>query len=543
MHASFVSSRRGSTLVLSLTCIALLAIAAAYTLQRITPRFQMAAQAAAWQEARLSAEAGVDVALVELERNALGFNEGSWSGWQQYERAAPPPLLDGLLRPVTSLLPSIPLVGGTLAPAVGTTLASVNNLLGLLGNSVEVTGPIFLDDLQIAAAGNRETNVDVQLWAVYPTPSPYYRWFRLRSMATVALPPLATQSHETTEGHLRRFSLREVRPQLRENDVGTPMDVPTPHSSRIIEVLVEPLLPFELAVLTDRSLRLGTSGSWLLDSYDSRDPEKSADGLYPGKDSPRVQDNANIASNAARPADAPYGPLISANGARVRGGIGTNGGDDPKTESRESVAGATRVNPDRVRDDFYRELRPLARPSRGIFRTPPAPGQAFAPGSVAQPAKYLITKNLGGFSVAPAPAGSEGAAIIMVNGDLVIPDGTIRIAPNVSVQLFVRGNVDFYNRPINAGGRAAQLQIYGEDAGRETRSLRAFGKASITAAFYGPHYEVRLMDEVEWFGAVAARSFEMIGGGSGGFHYDEALGMIGAPIGFRIARYVEDVRE
>jgi len=37
--------------------------------------------------------------------------------------------------------------------------------------------------------------------------------------------------------------------------------------------------------------------------------------------------------------------------------------------------------------------------------------------------------------------------------------------------------------------------------------------------------------------------FEMLGGGTGGFHYDEALGTVGLPIGFRIVRYVEDVRE
>jgi hypothetical protein len=35
----------------------------------------------------------------------------------------------------------------------------------------------------------------------------------------------------------------------------------------------------------------------------------------------------------------------------------------------------------------------------------------------------------------------------------------------------------------------------------------------------------------------------MVGGGAGGFHYDESLAIVGAPIGFRIARYVEDVRE
>jgi len=41
-------SNQGSTLLLALACIAGLAIAAALTLQRISPRFQQAAQAAAW---------------------------------------------------------------------------------------------------------------------------------------------------------------------------------------------------------------------------------------------------------------------------------------------------------------------------------------------------------------------------------------------------------------------------------------------------------------------------------------------------------------
>ncbi len=53
MFSSRSSSRpRGSTLLLSLSCIAGLAIMAALTLQRISPRFQMASQAAAWQEAK-----------------------------------------------------------------------------------------------------------------------------------------------------------------------------------------------------------------------------------------------------------------------------------------------------------------------------------------------------------------------------------------------------------------------------------------------------------------------------------------------------------
>ena len=54
---------------------------------------------------------------------------------------------------------------------------------------------------------------------------------------------------------------------------------------------------------------------------------------------------------------------------------------------------------------------------------------------------------------------------------------------------------------------------------------------------------MRIVDAVEWYGSIAARSFEMFGGGTGGLHYDEALAMVGPPISFRIARYIEDVRE
>ncbi|MEI9896169.1 MAG: hypothetical protein WDN28_20465 [Chthoniobacter sp.] len=72
------------------------------------------------------------------------------------------------------------------------------------------------------------------------------------------------------------------------------------------------------------------------------------------------------------------------------------------------------------------------------------------------------------------------------------------------MQIFVRGNIDFHDRQINQGGHAGQLQIYGEETNGGTRTLRAYGTAGITAAFYGPQYDVQLTDEVEWTGAVAA---------------------------------------
>jgi hypothetical protein len=513
--------REASALLITLGALAILSIAAAYTLRRVTPRFQMSSQAAAWQEARLAAESGIDVALADLSRNAIGTQDGNWRGWQQKQP------------------------NGLIGPVLSNTLGLVNSVLSLLGGSpVKVSSPIFLDNLQSVSPGNRPTNVDVQLWAVYPTPSPYYRWFRLRAMATCALPPTATSTFDSLEATLRRFSLRDVRPQLKKDDVGTPMNVPTPNTSRVVEVLVEPVLPFELAILTDQSLSLGTSGTWTVDSFDSRDPMKSgSDGLYPGKGSAQVQSHGNIASNAGRQADSIYGPLISANGCVVHGAVATNGGDDPSTDGHENVSGATGIDASQIRSDFYREIKPMARPTGGIFLPPPTLTPFYVADDESHPTKYLVSGDLHNFGVAPWTGHGAGALIIMVNGDFDVPTSTVSIPPNITVQVFVRGNIDFHNRPINQGGLAGQLQIYGEETNGEPRILRAFGNARINAAFYGPQYDVHLMDAVDWTGAIVARSFEMVGGGNGGFHYDEALGVVGAPIGFRIARYVEDVRE
>jgi hypothetical protein len=326
------------------------------------------------------------------------------------------------------------------------------------------------------------------------------------------------------------------------------MTIAAPSASRSIEVLVEPILPFEVAILTDQSLGLGRSGTWCVDSYDSRDPQKSnPDGSYPGRTSPKVQENGNVASNLGRPADSLYGPLIEAHGTRVRGAVATNGGDDPATPEHENVADSAGIDPTRIRDDFFREMKPVARPSTGFFLPPPLPGLPFVAGPETAPTQYLAGGNLGAFSVAAPPPGAKGAIIIAINGDLNVTSGSIIIPPNVTAQIFVRGNVDFHNHSINAGagssGLPAALQIYGEDSHGQPRTVEASGNANICAAFYGPGYDVMLGGTTEWCGAIAARSFEAQGGGSGGFHYDEALGPEGAPTGFRIARYVEDVRE
>src|SRR5688500_14865927 len=77
------SGMRGTTLIVTVTTLASLSVMAAFTLQRVTPKFQEAHQTAGWQEARLAAEAGIDAAMSDLIRNAAGPAPDTWNGWKQ----------------------------------------------------------------------------------------------------------------------------------------------------------------------------------------------------------------------------------------------------------------------------------------------------------------------------------------------------------------------------------------------------------------------------------------------------------------------------
>lgn len=518
-----IRAENGGTLVLALIALTSLALMGASALMRTGPRVRMAYQTAAWEEARMGAETGIDLALAELQRNTTGEAAGDWDGWQRT-----PEKSSGLL-------------GGLLGGVVGNTLGVISEITTSLLGTVGVSEPIYLDNLTLTANGGVPTEADIQLWALYPASGA--PWYRIRSMATCALPPAAYGVTEKFEAELRRFSLRTVRPQIRENDVGRPMTIPTPNVSRTVEVLAEPVLPFELALWTSGEMSLGTRGSWRIDSYDSRDPAKSeTGGAYPGP--LRAGAQARIATTRSRPPDSPYGFLIETNGTPVRGTIATNGGDDPMTEIRENVAGTSQLDPAQVSDTFCREMPPVNRPRKGTNRIALA-GMAFVAGEAKEPAHYLVGQSLGAFEVLPPPGGGEGAIVISVNGKLEVK-GEIVIPPGVTAVLYVKGDIDFHGSRINTGARSnglpARLQIFGEDSGKETRTLRAQEGALVSAAFYGPTFDVKLSGTVDWRGAIAARSFAMKGGGEGGLHYDEALAGFGPPIGYRVARYVEDVR-
>jgi hypothetical protein len=529
--------RKANVLLVTLFTLAALSLMAAVALTGILPRLPMAYQNAAWQEARLAAEGGVDSAMGELLRSLSGPNPNTWLGWKEGPNATPVTGNGGLLSGLGNL------ISGVQALLLGT-LFRIGGAPPATNNSVTVSAPIYLDNLKVSAGSGIATEVDVQLWALQSTASPNHIWFRIRSMATCALPPLAYRAPVSLDAPLRRLSLRNVRPSVRKDDVGQPTTVPVPNVSRTVEVLVEPILPFELAIWSAHSLSLCPLGAWNVDSYDSTDTAKSNAGAYPGRGSPLAQANGHIACSRARSSAALYGPLIAANGAHVSGAVATNGGDDPATLTHENVSGTLGLDQTRIRDDFSRAMNPVLRPSGGVVLPPPIFG-AYVAGPEDAPTQYLVPGSLTSLRITGPGGQTKALIVVMIEGDLNLA-GPLIIPPAVTAVLYVRGNITFHDN-VNSGpwnsNRPGQLMIFGDTASPIHQRLEAYGPISICAAFYGPKCDVSLEGGVDWCGSIAAYDFQITSSGDGGVHYDESLATLGPPISFRIARYVEDVRQ
>jgi len=428
-------------------------------------------------------------------------------------------------------------------------LGILKDLLGLSQNqaappadAVVATRSIYLDNIKVSASSALPAEMNIQMWALEPSSNPHARWYRIRSMATCPLPPTTYRAPAKLDATLRRLSLREVRPSLKKDDVGAPSTVALPNVSRTVEVLAEPILSFELALWTQERLALPQMGQWNVDSFDSTDEKKSAAGKYPGRGSPLLQTNGNIACGGDRPAGSPYGDSINANGVRVSGAVATNGGDDPKTLQHENVAGALNLDPARIYSDFQRRMIPLVRPA-GEFSPPPSNG-TFLTGPVDAPTIYSIHGSLEQVRIQSPGVGQTGAVVILVDRDLDLT-GPMIIPPSVTAVVFVRGDVTFRDN-VNAGpwnsNRAGQLMLFGDSNEPFRQTIRTEGKISVCGALYAPNADVYLDGQTNWVGAVAATTFQATNG-DGGLHYDEALATIGPTVGFRVARYIEDVRQ
>ena len=528
-------NRTGATLIVSLMTLFVLSGMAALLLRTSVPRFQVNFQAAGWQQARLAADAGVELALERLNQNAPDptADTTDWTGWKINSATA----------------------------ANGTALAWINatSVPGVTAtdSALQATPPILLDNANVSPVVGTTAVADVSLRALYLATDPTVTapWARIRSMGTSSLPGNGRAAIDRMDSSLRRLSLRSpMRGTLSANDVLTPGTVPFPNASRIVEVIARPITPFSKAIVTEDSMLLSSSTGWEVNSYDSSDPNKSAaGGIYPGDGSPMIQSNGDIASNKRNPAGSPYGPLIDAQGAVVLGNVSTNGGDDPGTVAHENVTGNFNIDQSRIFDDFDDPLAPPPVPTPTSYNINPAYNKGSyrdfdASGSYTTETYYRIPTNkpVGGLTVK-----GTGRITIFIDGDWNL-NGPVIIPPGVICNIYCKGDINFVNQTVNydsiSSKRPANLRIYGvpdpnADGTLPPRKLDAQGEGQIAAAFYGPSYKASLNGTVNWYGAFAGKSYQIVGGGIGGFHYDEFLGFVGYVKKYVVHSYQEDSRQ
>jgi hypothetical protein len=475
------SRRAGSALIWTVIIMAILSIGATEILRIVSAKYQSALQTATWQEALVAGESGIDLAVAELRKSLYPPPNHAWENWN----AEPG---DG----VTSY-----------------TLTTISNA-GLAGTPMTI-----------------EVNVDAPASLIDPEDS--WQYYRIRTVGTMPItgpPRVADNAQDNT---LRKLSLRFER---FTNGVLTAHAVSSPQVSRRVEAIVSPVSSFNAALMAVNSLNL-TDQNIVIDSYDSRDPNKSTNGLY---DVAKRQEHGNVATD---------GNLIEAGNAHIYGNVATNAG---------TVSGAANIT-GTERTDFYQDPIPVGAPSWPSINPSPATvtssATITASSTQGTPAsRYILNQiNLNGsqtLTLAGAPDGSPTYIELYVTGDIsVTGQGEIEVDPGVHATIYFANNVDVAGRGIiNVANQPANLLLYGiEPVGDYTPHVNLGGNATISAAIYAPNHDVAIAgggSSGHFYGSIVGKTAVMTGVTN--LHYDEALGDSGRISDYKIVSWFEDNR-
>lgn len=468
-------TQKGMALPMALLCAAVLFSLGASAFYVLQNRYRVIHQAASWKEALLTAEGGVEMAMNEI-RKQLYSPDTAWAEWTQSQ--------DG-------------------STAFFTSRTLLRKGEGGLRSWAEVTvdAPVFLRD----ADGEQ--------------------WYRIRSAGIAEISGGPEVAGERPDIQLRRLDLRFSR------RTGKPLVAP--QATRIIEAIVKPVGAFRLALFGTGSVDL-TSQNILVDSYDSRDPEKSTNGRY---DPAKRQSNGDIATN---------GKLIDAGNAQIYGNALTNGGT---VLDSDNVTGA-------IRNDFYQEVFAVTRP--------PVTANTVSLGAVyggrellakaGSPAEYQISDlALSGSEVLTVRGAADGSPTyvqIVVTGNVAMTgQAQLRIDPGVYARIFVQGSADFSGKGIVNPNSPLHLQVYGTDRPKNADgtiqygTMKIAGNAGFSGSIYAPTYNVELKgggstDNI--FGAFVGNKVTMSGVQS--VHFDEAMADGGLISDYKIVSWFEDER-
>jgi hypothetical protein len=461
--------------------ITLLSISATEVLRIVSIKYQNALQTATWQEALVAGESGIDLAIAELRKSLYPAPNHAWEGWNN-------PPGDG----ITSY-----------------NLTAVANA-GLGGTPMTI-----------------EASVDAPAELIDPVNS--WQYYRIRTVGTMPISGPARTTDNKQDNRLRKISLRWER---FTNGILMSYPINSPRVSRRIETIVRPVSAFDSAIMSVGSLNL-TNQNIVIDSYDSRDPNKSTNGLY---DETKRQENGNIATDSN---------LIEAGNAHIYGDVATNAG---------TVSGAKNIT-GTERTDFYQEPIPVGAPSWLSINPEPATimGSAVIAASPirgAPTSRYMLnTIALSGsqtLTLAGDPAGTPTYVEIYVTGDISVSgQGEIVIEPGVNAKIYFAGNVDVSGKGIiNTNNQPGDLMLYGiQPSGDLTPHVSLSGNAQLSAAVYAPDHDVSVVgggSSGHVFGSIVGKTVTMTGVTN--LHYDEALASGGIINNYKIVSWFEDTR-
>jgi hypothetical protein len=475
------STVAGSVLIWTLLTITILSLVAAELLEVVSSKYYSTLHTAIWQESLLAAESGVDLAIMELRKSLYPAPNHAWEGWNTMTG-------DG----VTNYgLQTIPNAGLAATP---------------MTIEVTVDAPLQLKD-----------------------PQNSWQYYRIRTTGTMPITGPARASDNKQDTRLRKLSLRLDR---FTDGVLTSHTVDSPHVSRRIEAIVRPVSSFDQAIMSVGALNLNDADI-IIDSYDSRDPNKSTSGLY---DATKRQENGDIATD---------GNLINAGNAHVYGDVATNAG---------TVSGVANVSGVQ-RTDFYQEPIPVAAPSWTSINPSPmivSGTTDLAANAVegSSASRYIINSiTLSGGQVLDLTGNAQGTPTyieIYVTGDISSTGNSqIVVQPGVKAKIYFAGNTTITgNGLVNINNQPGDLLLYGITPPPNTvRTLELGGNGQLSAAVYAPDYDVNIDNSGTRgtvFGSFVGKTVAMTGVTD--LHYDEALGTGGVINSYKIVSWFEDTR-
>jgi hypothetical protein len=392
---------------------------------------------------------------------------------------------------------------------------------------ISATSTILLRDTE----GGDRSWVDVSVDApAFLIDSSGEQWYRVRALGTAEVPGGSVAVGTSEDLNLRKFDL--------VTDRRTGAAVTHPQATRLIEAIVKPIGAFRLALMGVDTIDVNNNNI-VVDSYDSRDPNKSTDGWY---DPSKRQENGDIATN---------GDLIEAGDAHIYGDASTDGG---------TVLNADNVTGE-IRDDFYQDVLEVVAPSEQQ-----APTELSSPTSVTGTTTLaastsgfgstyrLSTINLSGtetLTITGDPSGAETFVQIIVSGDISLSgQAQIIFEDNVYARVFIEGDADIAGNGILNPNSPLHFQLYGvarednlDGSPAAPGTINIAGNGAFRGAVYAPNYNLNMVgggagDTV--YGAFLGKTINMTGVQS--VHYDEALYDSGLITDYRVISWFEDVR-